>query len=342
MRQPAHILRVIDFGEAPPLRSQTLWHAVAYGVSRGAPATLSFVRPVAPYVSIGRTRSPCEVDLEYCRQAGLPVYRRMVGGGPVYLDQRQLFFQVTVPASWAPPTSREVFRWLLGPVVDAFRAVGVAARLDHHGEVGVADRKICGHAGGQIERAVVVVGNLIEQFPADRAARVLDLPHPRVREEVARLMRRYVLATPANPEEFKAALTRACADALGLVPRAGELSEDERDRLEELDRLLSNPEWLWEVDGGRNGAWHVKIRGGVWACAIRYAGGVLACTGAHNQVLAVVCAGSLPFRVRTVLTQLDGAVRGAQLDEALGRLESCGPAGRWLARACRRAALLAG
>ena len=39
------LLRVIDFGRVTPLRSQTLWHAVAYGVSDGAPPTLSFTRP---------------------------------------------------------------------------------------------------------------------------------------------------------------------------------------------------------------------------------------------------------------------------------------------------------
>ena len=44
------VLRVIDFGRVTPLRSQTLWHAVAYGVSAGQPATLSFARPSGPYV----------------------------------------------------------------------------------------------------------------------------------------------------------------------------------------------------------------------------------------------------------------------------------------------------
>ena len=77
------MLRVIDFGSVTPLRSQTLWHAVAYGVSAGAAPTLSFVRPSAPYVCLGYHRDLEEVDQEYCRSHGLAVYRRMVGGGPV-------------------------------------------------------------------------------------------------------------------------------------------------------------------------------------------------------------------------------------------------------------------
>lgn len=190
------VLRVVDFGWASPLRSQTLWHAVAYGVSECAPPTLSFVRPSRPYVSIGRLRELYEVDLGYCRRARLPVYRRMVGGGPVYLDDDQLFFQITVPEGWVSPCRAEALRWLLRPAVEAFRAQGVAADLDPHPEIVVGDRKICGHAGGQIGEAAVVVGNLIQRFPHHRAARILHVPHPQVRATLLRLMRRYVAAHP--------------------------------------------------------------------------------------------------------------------------------------------------
>ena len=128
-------LRIIDFGQVSPLRSQTAWHAVAYGVSEGAPATLSFARPSHPYVCVGYHRDLAEVDRDYCRRHGLPVYRRMVGGGPVYLDSGQLFFQVTLPATAVSPSRVEALRVLLAPAVTAFQAAGVDARLDDDGEI---------------------------------------------------------------------------------------------------------------------------------------------------------------------------------------------------------------
>ncbi|MFN3284911.1 MAG: biotin/lipoate A/B protein ligase family protein [bacterium] len=341
MREPGGILRVVDFGDASPLRSQTLWHAVAYGVSRGAPATLSFVRPSAPYVSIGRTRSPREVDLEYCRHAGLRVYRRMVGGGPVYLDPRQLFFQVTIPARWAPLTPRQTLRALLSPAVQAFRAVGVPASLDPYGEVVVGDRKICGHAGGQLEEAVVVVGNLIEEFPADRAARILDLPHPRIREEVERRIRRYVLATPVDADGFKAALARSYAEALGLRPEAGDLSVYERATVRELDRLFESRRWLWDVDGGPEGTWCVKIRAGVWVCAVRVGRGLLVASGVEGRVVDVAPVGGAPRRACQGLRELAASLKGSGLDEAVRRLQVWGEEGSRLAAAWSRAAALA-
>ena len=279
------VLRVIDFGRVSPLRSQTLWHAVAYGVSAGAPATLSFARPSAPYVCLGYHRDLAEVDRDYCRAHGLPVYRRMVGGGPVYLDDGQLFFQICLPAAAVPAARLDALRMLLSPAVAAFRAVGVDARLDDDGEICAGDRKICGHGAGQIEDAVVVCGNLIERFDHERATRVLALPGPAQRAETLRLMRRYVTATPADPAAFQTAAVTAYASALGLTAAPGELTGDEQARLAELDARFSDDDWLAgparpPATGARAGARQVKVRAGVWT-----AGGA---SGGAQIVVSVV------------------------------------------------------
>jgi lipoate-protein ligase A len=200
--QPS-VLRLIDFGRVSPLHSQTLWHALAYGVSAGAPPTLAFARPAEPYVSIGYHRRLDEIELDRCRESRLPVYRRMVGGGPVYLDDDQLFFQIVVSAADVPRRRDQELRRLLGPAVDAFNAAGVPAALDAGGEIVVGDRKVCGHGAGQIEDAVVVVGNMIERFDHSAATGILRLPDTRLRDVVLRLMRRYVAATRADTDTFK-------------------------------------------------------------------------------------------------------------------------------------------
>ena len=113
------VMRLLDFGAVSPLRSQTLWHAIAHGVTAGAPPTLSFMRPTEPYVSLGYHSRFDSVDHEHCAREGIPVYRRMVGGGPVYLDPDQLFFQITVPAEDTPAVRSAAVRWLLEPAVAA-------------------------------------------------------------------------------------------------------------------------------------------------------------------------------------------------------------------------------
>ncbi|HLF41698.1 MAG TPA: lipoate--protein ligase family protein, partial [Acidimicrobiia bacterium] len=123
-------LRVCEFGRVSARRSQTLWHALAEGVSAGAPPTLAFMRPARPYVGLGFHRLAEEADLAWCAEMGMPVYRRHTGGGVVYLDEGQLFFQIIVPAASLPASREAALRLLLGPAVEAWQAVGVEARLD--------------------------------------------------------------------------------------------------------------------------------------------------------------------------------------------------------------------
>ena len=258
-------LRVVDFGRVSALRSQTLWHALAYGVSRGGPPTLSFMRPSRPYVGLGYHRRLEEADLDACREAGLPVFRRMVGGGVVYLDEHQQFFQICLPAAAVPRNRQQALRRLLAPAVAAFRAAGVAAELDDEGEIVVGEAKICGHGAAQIEDAVVVVGNLIERFDHTAAARVLTLPEA-ARADVVRLMERFVMATPVDSAAFRSAAVAAYGEALALEPVTGWLSNYERERLRKLDTLFRSPEWLrgpHRPDPG-SGDVTVKVRAGVF------------------------------------------------------------------------------
>lgn len=265
----AATLRVIDFGTAAPLRSQTYWHAVAYGVSAGAAPTLSFVQPSAPYVSIGYHRRLEEVDRDTCRTNGWPVYRRMIGGGPVYLDKGQLFFQITMPMRSIPAARHRALRRLLGPAIEAFRAVGIPAVLDEHLEIVVDDRKICGYGAGQIGEAAIVAGNLILDFDHRAAASILRAPSATADAELARLIGRYVAATPADPAAFKAAATDAYCRDLQLSPRDGVLNPIERDRLDELDQRFCSASWLAGSSRPDPDVWQAKIRAGVWMFAAR-------------------------------------------------------------------------
>lgn len=294
------VLRVVDFGSAPPLRSQTLWHALARGVGAGGPPTLSFVRPSRPYVCVGYHRRLDELDLAACERRKLPVYRRMVGGGPVYLDADQLFFQVCLPAHQVPAHRQRALRLLLEPAVSAFRAVGVDAELDAHGEIVVGDRKVCGHGAAEIEGAVVVVGNLIERFDHRAATDVLRTPSPEARRLLLRLTRRYLAATPCDPGLFQQAAVAAYAEALGLEARPGCLADVEHDAVAELDRRFEDRSFREGPTRPPPAAWQVKVRAGV-------------CTFEARQGPSRVLGALVGDRLRHVQlfdAALDGSARG--------------------------------
>ena len=69
--------------------SQLLYHALPRLGREG----LILLSPGSPYVCTGYFQDvEQEVEVELCRQSGIPIFRREVGGGAVYLDGEQLFY----------------------------------------------------------------------------------------------------------------------------------------------------------------------------------------------------------------------------------------------------------
>ncbi len=273
------MLRVIDFEDVSALHSQTLWHAIAYGVSEGSPNTLSFMRPKEAYVSLGFHRRFEEINSSFCQNNQLPIYRRMVGGGPVYLDNNQLFFQIVVPAKQLPFSRQKAIHNLLAPAVQAFQQVGLDAHLDENLEVVVGDRKICGHGAGQIEDAAVLVGNLIQDFDHRLATNILNIENEILADEVFTLMKRYVALDKddfqvpnIDSKLFISAAVDAYGQAFDLEPVFQGLTEFEKQKLKELDAQFVESEWVRGMEPRPSATTRIKIRADVWACATDYEG----------------------------------------------------------------------
>lgn len=167
--------------------SQLAYHALAHLGREG----LILCSPAEPYVSVGYFQDPAqELDLEHCRLAGLPIFRREVGGGAVYLDQHQLFWQVVLKQDHPLVSlNRQAFyRRFLVPVVAAYRGLGVEARVAPVNDVAVGERRIAGTGAGEIGDCVVFVGNLMRRFDCGAMAQVIKAPDPAFRRSFQRHM----------------------------------------------------------------------------------------------------------------------------------------------------------
>ncbi len=262
-------LRVIDAGRVPAPRSQSLWHGIASAMRPGDPPVLSFCRPAEPYVCIGFHRLLSELDLAACAEMGLPVFRRQIGGGPVYCDSDQLFFQVTMAADSAPASVDRLYQEWLGPAVAALRAMGIEARLECVNEIVVEDRKLSGTGAGRIGEAVTVVGNVIFRFPHEVMARVIALPDG-ARNEFLRLMRCHVSSleleglSRITMGHATAALVNTFSQAFGLEPVDDEPRRAELRAMETWERRFAHETWLRGPESKANATRTVKVRAGVW------------------------------------------------------------------------------
>ncbi len=260
-----HRLRVVDAGYVSPLRSQALWHGIADAMAAGDAPVLSFCRPAEPYVCLGYHRRLEELDLDACERHGLPVLRRQIGGGPVYLDSDQLFFQLTLPAADAPAGVGRLYEKLLEPAATALRWLGVRARVASTNDIVAEGRKISGTGAGQIGDGVVVVGNVMFAFPHERMAAVLRLPDEDMRREYLRLMRSHLAAVPNIAEKsVKTALSRAYACTLSTRATRDQLHEREAAAIARWEHRLSDEDWIAAPEVPTSPGRQVKVRAGVW------------------------------------------------------------------------------
>jgi len=161
-------IRLIRMGVTEAWKTQAMYHAVAETMTDGSPDTIILCRPDAPYLCLGYHQALDDLfDARACALQSLPVYRRKVGGGATYLDGDQVFYQCIFHPTSLPAGTREIFSTLLEAPIRALRRLGLGADLFDINEIRVGGRRIAGTGGGAIGDAVVVIGNIIGDFPFD-------------------------------------------------------------------------------------------------------------------------------------------------------------------------------
>jgi lipoate---protein ligase len=228
------LLRVIDFFSVSPEVSQAAAYAIADGLAPDGGPTVVLADPRVPFLSVGAHQNiDRDIDLSFCRDRGIPIVRRRLGGGAIYVDYEQLIFHIIVPARRAPWPPFSLLTTLAAPVVGTHRDLGIAARLRPPGDIAVGGRKIGGTAGAEIGGNVVVGGTFLFDFDTVVMARCLKLPSEKIRAGVAKLlergmttMRRELGARPARAM-VKARFIANLARCLGVEPRESSITDEE-------------------------------------------------------------------------------------------------------------------
>ena len=120
----------------------------------------------SPAVIVGSFQNICrEVHVETLRRLGIPIVRRMSGGGTVYHDLGNVNYTYITRQEGLVDYNR-----CLQPVIDALNDIGVPARKNRTCDIAIGDRKISGSAQRAAGGRILHHGTLL--FQSDRA--VLD------------------------------------------------------------------------------------------------------------------------------------------------------------------------
>jgi lipoate-protein ligase A len=295
---------------------------------------LILLAPSEPYVCIGYHQdAEQEVDLAYCREQGIPVFRREVGGGAVYLDGQQYFYQLVIHKDnpLAPRDKGEFYRKLLAPVVQTYRDLGVEVQYKPVNDIVTGEgRKISGNGAAEIGDYAILVGNLIFDFDYESMARVLRVPDEKFRDKVFKslsenltTLQRELGQAPALPLALER-LVKNFKVALGPLTPA-ELPQTVCEKTAELAQSHATEDWLLKPGKRFREGRRVKIAEGVEVTQRMHKapGGLIRATveTQHGQIVAVGLSGDFFFYPAAKLSELEQYLVGAQLAEAIGAIE---------------------
>jgi lipoate-protein ligase A len=324
-------MKLYDLGHVPWLDSQLIYHALPRLEMEG----LILLAPTEPYFCIGYHQDAAqEVDLAYCRQEGIPVFRREVGGGAVYLDGQQLFYQLVIHKGnpLAPKDKIEFYQKFLAPVVQTYRDLGVEVHYKPVNDIVTpAGRKISGNGAAEIGDYAILVGNLIADFDYETMVRVLRVPDAKFRDKVFKSLRenlttlgRELGQVPAW-ETMTAALVRNFEAVLGPLSPAS-LPASVGDKMAELARTHTTEKWLLKPGKRSRQGRHVRIAEGVEVAqrVHKAPGGLIRASveSQHGRIVAAGLSGDFFFYPAGKLAELEQALPGTELSRTLETIEA--------------------
>ncbi len=303
--------------------SQSLYHAAAYLQHEA----LFILRPSTPYVCIGfHQDAEQEIDLDFVRENRIPVFRREVGGGAVYLDGEQLFYQLILRKDRpeVPEIKSDLYRKFLDPVIETYREFDMPAEYKPVNDIIANGRKVSGNGAAEINDMIVIVGNFILDFNYEMMSKCLRVPDEKFRDKVFKTLQENL--STFRRETGRVPATRVLGDTLArryealLGPMTFKTSPDPElvAKAEDLQAERHTTEWLYANDRRRPDERQVKIREGVYVIQnlLKTPGGLIRVTAVNEdgRLRDVHLSGDFFFYPAEDLPELEQALDGVLAD----------------------------
>jgi len=198
-----------------------------------------FMWQVAPSVIFGRNQQlESEVNVSYCREHQIQMYRRKSGGGCVYADQSNVMLSYV--------TSEDnvgfAFNRFVNMVLLVLRKIGVEAVGTVRNDILIGDRKVCGTASYHLPGRSIVHSTLLYDTDMEHMLHAITPGYEKlqakgiqsVRQRIT-LLKDYVSLTL---EEVKTLIRQTLCDDTLL------LSADEVAAIEELEAAYLREEFI--------------------------------------------------------------------------------------------------
>jgi len=207
-----------------------LYTGMAACTSDEDPVRVLWLQSSEDHVSVGASQDPAaDLDLAGCAKQGIPVLRRPLGGGAVWVEAGQPCFFLVMPRHSLARGHRHLFSMGMGLAVAVLRQLGLEDVETRSQDIWIHGRKIMGTGAATLEKGCVFGASFLLRFPIERFLACIFAPSEGYREWVLPALRegvtdceREMIPAPEN-DAFRWGLLEALRQRFGVPPKTVEL-----------------------------------------------------------------------------------------------------------------------
>ena len=284
------------------------------------PNTIRFLQFKPRTVLVGYHQSVQEeIRLEYCREHGIDINRRITGGGAIFFDENQLgwevycdkkFFDIVIP-------NNRLFKALCTPVATALGKLGLEAEFRPRNDIEINGRKISGTGGTESEDAFMFQGTMLVDFDVDTMLRALRIPVEKLKaKEIDSVKDRvtclnWELGYTPSLEEIKASIIHGFEKNLEITLEPGGLTAEEQYLFDKKRKRYHSWEWIDRVSPKFQRREAVQSSYKSEAGMVRY---TLVVNLAQRRIKDIYITGDFLSFPSRALYDLESSLRGMTLD----------------------------
>lgn len=199
-----------------------------------------FMWQVGPSVIFGRNQVlENEVNVAYCREYNIKLYRRKSGGGCVYADMDNLMLSFITTEE----NVNFAFNRFVNMILLVLRRLGIEATGTQHNDIMIGDRKVCGtacyHVGG---RSIVHSTMLYDTNMEHMLNAITPGPEKLEKKGIQSVRQRITLLKDYTTLEGVEALKQLIRDTLCVGER--QLSQDDVAKIEAIEASYLKEEFI--------------------------------------------------------------------------------------------------
>lgn len=198
-----------------------------------------FMWQVEPSVIFGRNQvAENEVNVPYCREHGINMYRRKSGGGCVYADMDNVMLSYISDGDNVGFT----FNKFVQMILLVLRKMGVEATGTSHNDIMIGDRKVCGTAFYQLPGRSIVHSTMLYDTNMEHMLNAITPSAEKLQKKGIQSVRQRITLlkdhTSLSLEEVRTLIRQTLCDG-ELVLTATQMAE-----IEELEQTYLKEEFI--------------------------------------------------------------------------------------------------